>query len=95
MQLARGARLVEVLKQAQYEPQPVGQQVVTIFAATNGFCDGFEVASLSRYETELSAFMRDKNGAVLAELVEKKTIDDAMKAKLSAALEEFRGVFRE
>ena len=95
MQLARGARLVEVLKQAQYEPQPVGQQVVTIFAATNGFCDGFEVASLSRYETELSAFMRDKHGAVLAELVEKKTIDDAMKAKLTAALEEFRGVFRE
>ena len=95
MQLARGARLVEILKQAQYEPQPVERQIVTIFAATNGFCDGYEVASLSRYETELSAFMRDKHGAVLTELVEKKTIDDAMKAKLTAALEEFRGVFRE
>ncbi len=95
MQLARGARLLEILKQNQYEPQPVEQQVVTIFAATNGFCDGYEVASLSRYETELSAFMRDKHGAILADLREKKTIDDDMKAKLSAALEEFRGVFQE
>ena len=95
MQLARGARLVEILKQAQYEPQPVEQQIVTVYAATNGFCDGYEVSSLNRYETDLSAFMRDKHGATLADLRERKIIDDAMKAKLSAALEEFRGVFRE
>ncbi|MGB6410485.1 MAG: F0F1 ATP synthase subunit alpha, partial [Candidatus Deferrimicrobiaceae bacterium] len=54
MQLARGARLMEVLKQNQYEPQPIEQQVVTVFAATNGFCDGYEVSLLTRYETELS-----------------------------------------
>jgi F-type H+-transporting ATPase subunit alpha len=95
MQLARGARLMEILKQNQYEPQPVEQQIVTVFAATNGFCDGYEVTSLSRYETDLSAFLRDKHGATLADLRERKTIDDAMKAKLSAALEEFRGVFQE
>ena len=46
MQLARGARLVEMLKQAQYQPQPIDQQVVTIFAATNGFVDGYDVGSL-------------------------------------------------
>jgi F-type H+-transporting ATPase subunit alpha len=68
---------------------------MTVFAATNGFCDGYEVSSLNRYETDLSAFMRDKHGATLADLRERKIIDDAMKAKLSAALEEFRGVFRE
>jgi F-type H+-transporting ATPase subunit alpha len=95
MQLARGARLVEMLKQDQYEPQPVEQQIVTVFAATNGFCDGYEVSSLNRYEKDLSAFLRDKHGATLADLLERKTIDDAMKAKLSAVLEEFRGVFRE
>jgi F-type H+-transporting ATPase subunit alpha len=94
MQLARGARLVEILKQNQYEPQPVEQQVVTVFAATNGFCDGYEISSLTRYESELSAFMRDKHGEVLAGLRERKTIDDDMKTKLSAALEEFRGVFQ-
>jgi F-type H+-transporting ATPase subunit alpha len=95
MQLARGARLVEVLKQAQYEPQAVEQQIVTIFSATNGFTDGYEVTSLARYETELSAFMRDKHGAVLSELREKRAFDDALRAKLSAALEEFKGVFKE
>jgi F-type H+-transporting ATPase subunit alpha len=95
MQLARGARLLEILKQNQYEPQPVEQQIVTVFAATNGFVDGYEVTSLQRFEEELSSFMRDKHGETLADLRERKTIDDAMKAKLSAALEEFQGVFRE
>jgi F-type H+-transporting ATPase subunit alpha len=95
MQLARGARLTEILKQAQYQPQAVEQQVVTIFSATNGFVDGFEVASLGRYETELSAFMKDKHGALLAEIREKKQITDDIKGKLSAALKEFNGVFKE
>ncbi|HSL99089.1 MAG TPA: F0F1 ATP synthase subunit alpha [Candidatus Limnocylindria bacterium] len=95
MQLARGARLMEILKQAQYEPQPVERQIVTIFAATNGFTDGYDVSSLARYETELAAFMRDKHGATLADLLERKTIDDDLKTKLIAALEEFRGVFQE
>jgi F-type H+-transporting ATPase subunit alpha len=95
MQLARGARLMEVLKQNQYEPQPVEQQVVTVFAATSGFCDGHEVSSLDRYETEISAFMRDRHGALLDTLREKKTIDDDLKTGLTAALEEFQGVFKE
>ena len=86
---------MEILKQNQYEPQPVEKQVVTVFAATNGFCDGYEVSSLGRYEDELAAFMRDKYGDLLDTLREKKTIDDDMKSKLSAALEEFRGVFQE
>jgi F-type H+-transporting ATPase subunit alpha len=95
MQLARGARLVEILKQAQYEPQPVEQQIVTVFAATNGFTDGYDVSLLARYETELAAFMRDKHGATLADLRERQTIDDDLREKFIAALEEFRGVFRE
>ncbi|MGA7106060.1 MAG: F0F1 ATP synthase subunit alpha [Candidatus Deferrimicrobiaceae bacterium] len=95
MQLARGARLVEILKQAQYEPQPVERQIVTVFAATNGFTDGYDVSLLARYETELAAFMRDRHGATLADLLERKTIDDDLKTKLIAALEEFRGVFQE
>ena len=95
MQLARGARLVEILKQAQYQPQAVEQQVVTIFAATNGFVDGFEVASLARYETEISSFMKDKYGALLAEIRDKKQITDDIKGKLSSALKEFNGIFKE
>ena len=95
MQLARGARLVEMLKQNQYEPQPVEHQIATIFAATNGFVDRYDVGSLQRYEIELAAFLRDRHGAVLAELREKKTIDDDMKTKLTSALEEFQGIFQE
>jgi F-type H+-transporting ATPase subunit alpha len=95
MQLARGARLTEILKQAQYQPQPVEQQVVTIFSATNGFVDGFEVSSLGRYETELSAYMKDRHGALLAEIRDKKQITDDIKGKLSAVLKEFNGVFKE
>jgi F-type H+-transporting ATPase subunit alpha len=95
MQLARGARLVEILKQAQYQPQSVENQVTTIFSATNGYVDGYEVGSLARYEIELAAFMKDKHGALLAEIREKKQITDDLKGKLSAALEEFKGIFRE
>ena len=95
MQLARGARLVEILKQAQYRPQTVEQQVVTIFAATNGFADGCEIGSLARFETELFSFMKDRHGALLAEIGEKRQITDEIKAKLSSALEEFNGMFKE
>ena len=95
MQLARGARLVEILKQAQYQPQTVEQQVVTIFAATNGFVDGCEVGSIARFETELFSFMKDRHEALLTEIREKKQITDEIKAKLSAALDEFKGMFKE
>ena len=95
MQLARGARLVEILKQDQYEPQPVENQIATIFAATNGFVDGYDTGSLQRYETELTAFLRDRHGALLSQLREKKTIDDDIRGKLTAALEDFKGLFQE
>jgi F-type H+-transporting ATPase subunit alpha len=84
-----------MLKQAQYQPQAVEQQVVTIFAATNGFVDGCEVTSLARFETELFSFMKDRHGALLTQIGEKKQITDEIKAKLSAALDEFKGTFKE
>jgi F-type H+-transporting ATPase subunit alpha len=94
MQLARGARLVEILKQNQYQPQPVEVQVVTIFAATNGYIDEVDILSVGRYESEMTAFMKDKHGKVFEMLREKKQIDDAVKAALTAALEEFKGIFQ-
>jgi F-type H+-transporting ATPase subunit alpha len=94
MQLARGARLVEILKQSQYQPQPVEVQVVTIFAATNGYVDEVDVLSVGRYEAEMTAFMKDKHGKVLDAIREKKQIDDAVKASLTAALDEFKGIFQ-
>ncbi len=92
-QLARGARLVEILKQAQYEPMPVEYQVLQIFAATNGFLDALPVESLGRYIKELLSYFKTNKAAVVDELKTKKALDDALKAKLKAALEDFAKVF--
>ena len=93
MQLARGERLVEILKQPQYKPIPFEKQVLIIFAANNGFLDDYPVAALKRYEPELYTFFDTKKAAVIAELRDKKAIDDDLKAKLIAAMNEFKKEF--
>jgi F-type H+/Na+-transporting ATPase subunit alpha len=93
MQLARGERLVEILKQPQYKPIPNEKQVLIIFAANNGFIDGYPVAALRRYETELYTFFDTRKADVLAELRDKKAIDDDLKAKIVGALDEFKKEF--
>ncbi len=93
LQLARGERLVEILKQPQYRPLPFEKQVLIIFAANNGFVDEYAVSALKRYETELMAYMENRNADVLNELREKKQIDDSVKGKLMGALEQFKKEF--
>jgi F-type H+-transporting ATPase subunit alpha len=93
MQLARGVRLVEILKQPQYMPIPNEKQVLIIFAANNGFIDDFPVAALRRYESELYSFFDARKADVLAELRDKKAIDDDLKGKIVAALNEFTKEF--
>jgi F-type H+/Na+-transporting ATPase subunit alpha len=88
-QLNRGARLVEILKQAQYQPLPVEQQVVIIYAGTNGYLDGVAVNDVRRAEGELHRFMTSRYGTVLEAIRTKKTLDDEIKAQLNAALKEF------
>jgi F-type H+-transporting ATPase subunit alpha len=88
-QLARGQRLVEVLKQPQFEPLPVEKQVLVIFAATNGYLDSVEVSEIGRFEQELYTYVDARHAAVLQEIVDKKILDDGMKAKLHDLLKEF------
>ena len=88
-QLARGQRLTEILKQPQYSPLPVEKQILIIFAAINGYFDGVEVSALNGLETELYAFADARHGAVLRDVLEKRTLDDALKAKLHDVLKEF------
>jgi F-type H+-transporting ATPase subunit alpha len=88
-QLNRGRRLVEVLKQPQYQPLPVEKQVIIIYAATNGYLDPIPVEQLRAYETELYRFFDTRASGLLATLIEKKAIDDQVKADLNKALEEF------
>jgi len=93
MQLARGERLVEVLKQPQYQPIPTEKQVLIIFSANNGFLDDYPVSSLKRYETEMYAYFDNRQADLLAELREKKAIDDDLKSRVVAALEQFKKEF--
>jgi F-type H+-transporting ATPase subunit alpha len=88
-QLNRGARLVEILKQPQYSPLPVEQQVAALFAGVNGFFDTIDVADVRAAEAELHKFMTTRYGNVLASIKQKKQIDDELKGSLNAALTEF------
>jgi len=92
-QLNRGARLVEILKQPQYQPLPVEQQVVIVYAGTNGYLDGIEVADVQRAEEELHRFMGTRFSTLLSDIRQKKTLDDAIKSQLNAALNEFNEQF--
>jgi F-type H+-transporting ATPase subunit alpha len=87
--LARGARLTELLKQPQYQPMPVEEQVASIYAGTNGFLDGIEVRDVTRYEAAMLSYLRSEHGDVLKSIRETKALDDDTAAKLKAALAEF------
>jgi F-type H+/Na+-transporting ATPase subunit alpha len=93
-QLNRGARLVELLKQGQYQPLSVEQQVVIIYAGTNGFVDELPVASLKKYEQEVFSFISSKYPDVFADILEKRELDGDLRTKLNQVLGEFKGVFK-
>ncbi len=94
MQLARGSRLTELLKQSQYEPFPVERQITIIFAGTNGYVDDYDLPVLPRFEEELYAFMETKHPDIFDQLREKKEIGDDLRARMESALEEFKGIFQ-
>ena len=87
-QLERGRRVVEVLKQGQFEPVPVAEQVVAIFAVTKGYMDGVEVSRIERFEGELLDHMRTRHGLLLDEVAATGRMDeDAMIAAVSSFAE--------
>jgi F-type H+-transporting ATPase subunit alpha len=88
-QLNRGRRLVEILKQPQYQPLTVEKQVVIIYAAGNGYLDAIELEQVRDYEINLYQFLETSRPQVLTALAEKKQIDDDLKAALKEALTEF------
>ncbi|MDQ3069325.1 MAG: F0F1 ATP synthase subunit alpha [Acidobacteriota bacterium] len=92
-QLNRGRRLVEILKQPQYQPLSVEKQVAIIYAATNGFLDEVPVDQVRRYEEDLYRFLENRHPGVLAGIAEKKAIDDDAKKVIEDALREFNKEF--
>ncbi len=88
-QIARGSRLVEMLKQGQYQPMPVEKQVFIIYAGTNGFVDQVAPENLQRYQNELFELLESRHPDLLPAIVEKQQIDDDIKEKVEAVLQEF------
>jgi F-type H+-transporting ATPase subunit alpha len=92
-QLNRGARLVELLKQGQYQPLPVEKQILIIYAGTSGFVDELPLSALKKYEQELYTFIETRHPDVYADILKKKELDGELRAKINKALEEFKGAF--
>jgi F-type H+-transporting ATPase subunit alpha len=93
-QLAKGERLVEILKQDQFQPLPVEKQVAIIFAANSGYLNDLAVSECRRFESEFHLYLDDRHPGVLQSIVEKKTLDDELKDKLKIALDEFKAKFK-
>jgi F-type H+-transporting ATPase subunit alpha len=91
--LARGQRLTELLKQAQFSPLPVEEQVVSIFAGTRGYLDTIETRDVVRFEREMLNSIRAKNADILEAIRTDKELKKETEAKLAAALEQFVKVF--
>jgi F-type H+-transporting ATPase subunit alpha len=93
-QLNRGVRLVELLKQPQYQPMSAEKEVMSLYSGTRGFLDSIPVEKVGQYEQQMLAFIERKYPEILAEIKEKNIIGDSLDAKMAAALNEFAGVFQ-
>ena len=93
-QLARGQRLTELLKQAQFQPLPVEKQVLIIYAGTSGATDDLPVESCRRFETELYAFVESAYPNLLPSIKEKKELSNEIKEEMNKALNDFKGRFQ-
>ena len=89
-QLARGSRLVEALKQGQYQPLAVEKQILIIYAVTNGFVDNYPLEKIRDYEKELYSFFEAKYKNLLDEIKNKKEISDELAEKIENSLEELK-----
>src|SRR5713101_2711868 len=89
-QLERGKRMTELLKQGQYQPMPIPQQVIVLFAGTNGFTDDIPVEQVQTFEKELLRFLGSSHPEIQEAIAKEKAISDATDKALRAAIEEFK-----
>jgi F-type H+-transporting ATPase subunit alpha len=93
-QLNRGQRLVEILKQPQYQPMPAEKEVAILFAGANGYLDEYPAQTVSDYEKQMLDFMESKHPEILSELKEKNDISKELDQQMRSALDAFRGIFQ-
>jgi len=92
-QLSRGERLVEILKQDQYKPLSVAQQIIVIFAGVRGLLEDIAVDDVKRFETGLLNFIEEKHPDIISGIEKDKKLDDAKEAKLKEVIQEYKGLF--
>lgn len=92
-QLNRGEKLVELLKQGQYQPVPVEEQVLAIFCGVNGYLDDIPTKSVSKFESEFINYVKINKPEIINEISEKKALSDELTAKIKATVEEFKKQF--
>jgi F-type H+-transporting ATPase subunit alpha len=92
-QLNRGQRLVEVLKQKQYSPLPFSKQILIIFAGTSGAFDDMAVDQVREFEAELYKYVDASNPGLLRSIMDKKVLDDNLKAEMSKVIKECKEAF--
>ena len=93
-QLSRGRRLVELLKQPAYAPYKMEEQVISIFAATNGYVDSYPEEDVRRYEKDLLDFIKGKYAHILKNVADQKAVSPELKTTLVGALDEFKAIFQ-
>jgi F-type H+-transporting ATPase subunit alpha len=92
-QLNRGEKLVELLKQGQYSPVPVEEQILSIFAGVNGLLDDIPTKSITKFDTELINYVRTNQPEILTEIIEKKALSDELTKKMKDTIIEFKKQF--
>jgi len=92
-QLNRGEKLVEILKQGQYYPVPVEEQIISIFAGVNGLVDDIPTKSVTKFEAELLTYIKTNKPEILQEIREKKALSDELTGKMKEAVLEFKKQF--
>ena len=92
--LDRGARMTELLKQPQYQPMPTEEQVASIYAASRGFLDDIEVKDVLPFEAGMLEMLRSEKSDILADIRDRKKLDDDLEARLTAAIKEFKVSFK-
>jgi len=93
-QLALGRRMEEILKQGQYTPYNVADQILIIYAGTNRFLDDVEVADISKFEKDFLKFMEEKYKDIKNEIMQKKVLSDELKSKIDSAIKEFKQIWK-
>ena len=93
-QLTRGERMIEILKQGQYETLPISKQVLIIYAGTNGYLDDLPVASIKKFETEFYRYIDNQHTDIAIEIETKQALSEALIAKINNTIASFKEEFK-